>query len=66
LRDFQLLVEGISVTGVLFFDFIPARTGQALPHSGQDVDRRDKVDELYPMLCNEVNGYRARAGKPAC
>jgi hypothetical protein len=56
----------ITVTGVLFFDFLHHQTGHGLPHPSQDSDRRDKVVELHPVLCNDVNGYRERVSKSAC
>jgi hypothetical protein len=57
----------ITVTGVLFFDFIHGQTGHGLPHTSQDAaDRRDKVVELHPVLCNDVAAYRERVGKAAC
>jgi hypothetical protein len=56
----------ITVVGVLFFDFMHGQTGHGLPHPSKDADRRDKVVELHPVLCNDVGAYRARAGKPAC
>lgn len=56
----------ITVTGVLFFDFEHGQTGHGLPHPSQDSNPRDKVVELHPVLCNDVNGYREQAGKPAC
>jgi hypothetical protein len=42
------------------------QTGHGLPHPSQDSDRRDKVVELHPVLCNDVNGYRERVSKSAC
>ncbi|MGE5564300.1 MAG: hypothetical protein ACM3ZV_13485 [Bacillota bacterium] len=56
----------ITVTGVLFFDFMHGQTGHALPHESRDSDRRKKVVELHPVLCNDVNAYRERAGLPPC
>jgi hypothetical protein len=56
----------ITVVGALFFDFMHGQTGHGLPHPSKDADHRDKVVELHPVLCNDVNGYRERAGKPAC
>jgi hypothetical protein len=56
----------ITVVGVLFFDFMHGQTGHGLPHPSQDTDRRDKVVELHPVLCNDVNRFREQSGKPAC
>lgn len=56
----------VTVTGVLFFDFAHGQTGHGLPHPSADSDKRDKVVELHPVLCNDVGEYRERAGKPAC
>jgi hypothetical protein len=56
----------ITITGVLFFDFMHGQTGHGLPHPSQDSDTRDKVVELHPVLCNDVGGYREKEGKGAC
>ena len=56
----------ITVVGVLFFDFMHGQTGHGLPHPSQDADRRDKVVEIHPVLCNDVGGYREQIGKPVC
>jgi hypothetical protein len=56
----------ITVVGVLFFDFMHGQTGHGLPHRSMDADRRDKVVEIHPVLCNDVNESREQAGKPAC
>lgn len=58
----------ITVVGVLFFDFMHGQTGHGLPHpsASQDPDRRDKVVEIHPVLCSDVNGYREQVGKAAC
>lgn len=56
----------VTVTGVLFFDFKHGQTGHGLPHPSQDADPRDKVVELHPLLCNDVDGYREKAGKLPC
>ena len=56
----------ITVTGVLFFDFLHGQTGHGLPHPNDGPERQKKVVELHPVLCNDVNGYREQAGKPAC
>lgn len=58
----------ITVVGVLFFDFMHGQTGHGLPQDpdSQDPDRRKKVVEIHPVLCNDVNGYREQAGKPPC
>jgi hypothetical protein len=56
----------ITIVGALFFDFMHGQTGHGLPHPSQDADRRDKVVELHPVLCNDVGGYREQAGKAAC
>lgn len=65
-RDLGALNIPITVTGVLFFDFAHGQTGHGLPHPSQDGDTRDKVVELHPVLCNDLNGYREKVGKPAC
>lgn len=56
----------ITVTGVLFFDFLHGQTGHGLPHPNDGPVRKRKVVELHPVLCNDVNGYREQAGKPGC
>ena len=56
----------ITLTGVLFFDFLHGQTGHGLPHPSVGPQRQRKVVELHPVLCNDVNGYREQAGKPAC
>lgn len=56
----------ITVVGVLFFDFMHGQTGHSLPHESHDADRRKKVVELHPVLCADVDRYRARAGKQPC
>lgn len=56
----------ITVTGVLFFDFMHGQTGHGSPHPNRDTDTRSKVVELHPVLCNDVAGYRERSGKAAC
>jgi hypothetical protein len=56
----------VTVTGVLFFDFAHGQTGHGLPHPSLDADRRDKVVELHPVLCNDVGGYREQVGKAVC
>lgn len=56
----------ITVTGVLFFDFLHGQTGHGLPHPNDGPERQKKVVELHPVLCNDVNGYREQAGKAAC
>ena len=42
------------------------QTGHGVPHPSQDADRRDKIVELHPVLCNDVDGYREQSGKVAC
>lgn len=56
----------ISLTGVLFFDFMHGQTGHGLPHPSQDTDTRSKVVEIHPVLCSDVGGYREQKGKTAC
>ncbi len=56
----------ITVTGVLFFDFMHGQIGHALPHPSGDVHRGQRVVELHPVLCNDVDRFREQAGKPAC
>ncbi len=56
----------ITVTGVLFFDFLHGQTGHGLPHPNDGPERQKKVADLHPVLCRDVNGYREQAGKPAC
>lgn len=56
----------ITVTGVLFFDFLHGQKGHALPHPSMDAGHQDKVVELHPVLCNDVNGYREQVGKAGC
>jgi hypothetical protein len=65
-RDLGARNIPITVTGVLFFDFMHGQTGHALRHPSQDADRRDKVVELHPVLCNDVAGHREQVGKPPC
>jgi hypothetical protein len=65
-RDLGARNIPITVTGVLFFDFMHGQTGHGLPHPSRDVDRHDKVVELHPVLCNDVGGYRGQAGKATC
>jgi hypothetical protein len=65
-RDLGARNIPITVTGVLFFDFMHGQTGHGLPHPSQDSDTRDKVAELHPVLCNDVKHYREGRGKPAC
>jgi hypothetical protein len=57
----------VTVTGVLFFDFLHGQTGHGRPQPSADPgDKVPKVVELHPVLCNDVNGYREKAGKPSC
>jgi hypothetical protein len=65
-RDLGARHIPISVVGVLFFDFMHGQTGHGLPHPSQDAGARDKVVELHPVLCNDVDGYREQAGKVPC
>jgi hypothetical protein len=66
-RDLGTRNIPVTVAGVLFFDFMHGQTGHGLPHPAADpVDKKPKVVELHPVLCNDVNGYREKAGKPAC
>jgi hypothetical protein len=67
-RDLGARNIAITIVGVLFFDFMHRQTGHGLPHppDSQDPNRLDKVVEIHPVLCNDVNRYREQAGKPAC
>jgi hypothetical protein len=65
-RDLGARNIPITLTGVLFFDFMHGQTGHGLPHPSQDSNRRDKVVELHPVLCNDVDGFREKAGKVTC